>query len=303
MNGWVGAEATVPDLDFQVGGGYVNGVTANYKGARPISVVSLNTPQTPELVTPYGSVSGLTVNVSETTLPSVVRVFNRNAQQRIFARVSDINVNGPLDSVILTSPQSGSIGNVILASDVVAAPSKSFLETANSTYVYEIDLKMSRCINASDLTVPALSLRNSGNHKVNVSAEGCSGWTRYRRITRTEQGHAIRVEAIAPANAENSPQLSFSAATLAVGEVFKIPESAYNVQSRTIFISVGGGDKDQAIFAVSSSGITAIGGASTWVSAIGSQPTTGAYRIWVEGTDTYVSNNSALTRTFGFMQW
>ena len=130
FRGQVGRVLGGADIDFQVGGGQVSNVSAQYEGSAGSAVVNFSGPATVGKMVPHGSLSGLRVLTTGEQVPESVVTFNQRAGVESIVTVRDVEVVGTQPQQVLAmNGVSGGDHSATIA-DVFAAPTASLVRGA-----------------------------------------------------------------------------------------------------------------------------------------------------------------------------
>lgn len=317
LNGFVGLNATVPDIDFQTGGGQVSDVTFRYKGCSANGLVLINTASDGKNI-PYGLISDIQFTQEDVNMDTLFRIATRTNTQVAYGSITGVRHRrigtATLDYFVALTGRTGQPGaGTCMMSDCQAEPSQGWVYGSLQSNSYSYKVNMRDCVNSNPLTYGSLSyVRDVGSSAdplkqiIELSQLGCVGFLRTRRVQDNTSQSALRLNNIAPEGSRRSPQWSIDGFDIPAGGIVEIPYQAYNVQTRSVKISVGGGSQDQVEFAVSAAGIAFLAktDATTWVIGSGADPGTGTYRIWLEGgTVLKIRNSSTSQRAFGVIQF
>ncbi|MGL4754672.1 MAG: hypothetical protein ACRCXB_20030 [Aeromonadaceae bacterium] len=290
------------EIDFQTGGGFVRDVNCTYLNkSAPLSIVLANSPQTSGKRVPHTSVRGVHVYTECTgdhRLQNVVRVGARNTNDAPVCNVSDIEVIGEIDYVVGANAEAGTTDVKINVSDVFASPNISLVGVYGTMSTGSINT--TNCW-FTGTGKGVLWDSRSSTSIYEVSSSNCVGWEDVKRVSGTIQGNVERISAFAARDTVNTGVFRPVSFTLEVGETFKFPESAYNVQAGMIVISVGHGRDAQGIIAVDGSEAVIIAGGNNFVCGGTTAPDNGLYRIWTGSNGPFISNHSTVKRTFTCM--
>lgn len=284
------------DIDLQVGGGRVSGVSCLYSGWAPKKVVLINSTDELSKALPNGHVDGVEVAMSNTiSIESVVQTGLRGNPEASY-RVSNINVQGGSLDYVMRVPLSDNAVIHASLSGATAAPNLSFVGGTNgagSGYVNISDVH-----NIGNSLVPAYS-RTSTN--VNLVANVISG-TRLlsdRFLEEDKVGDILRVTSIAPKDSgQTSGLLKPVSFELANDETYKFPDAFRNANSGVLIVSIGSNRNGQGFYACDSSRVIELSNSAPDITVgLDAEPASGNFRLWSSVDGPYMSNRSGTTRT------
>lgn len=294
--GVTGGVGSAPEIDFQVGSGFVKDIECLYKGAVPSFVVGLSAPTQATKTMCSGSVDGVKVNVSGgVTLPHVVQNGPRSVTRQVI-RLRDVEVVGSLEKFIRFN--GGDSGNfTLLARDCVGSPTVAAIQTGSGTW--SGDIFADGIINTGS-PVQFLDLTTSTAAPL-MSVKNHIGFTTPKTMVgNVDSGPYERVTAITAYGATKGGFLRPVCFELADGAQYQLPQNAVSVQSCMLLVSVGSSRNDQGIFACDSGAVIALAAGTGFSVGGTTEPATGNYRIWSGGTGggPIISNRVGSTRTF-----
>lgn len=294
--GVLGGVGSAPEIDFQIGAGFVKDIECLYKSFVPSLVVGLAAPTQATKAMCSGSVDGVKVNVSGgVTLPSVVQNGPRSVTRQI-VRVRDVEVAGLFNRFVQFN--GGNSGNfTLIIRDCVGAPQVAAVNAGSGTWGG--DVFADGVINTG-ASVPFLDLA-TGTAAPLMSVKNHIGFTTPKTMVgNVDSGPYERVTALTAYGATNGGFLRPVCFELADGAQYQLPQNAVNVQSCMLLVSVGSSRNDQGIFACDSGAVVALAAGSGFSVGASSEPASGNYRIWSGGAGggPIISNHIGSTRTF-----
>lgn len=294
--GVAGGVGSAPEIDFQVGAGFVKDIECLYQGSVPSLIVGLSAPTQNTKTMCSGSVDGVKANVSGgVTLPSVVQNGPRSVTRQI-VRMRDIEVIGALEKFIRFN--GGNSGNfTLLMRDCVGAPTVAAVQAGSGTWGG--DVFADGIINTGS-AVTFLDLTSS-NATPLMSVKNHVGFTTPKTMVgNVDSGPYERVTALTAYGATKGGFLRPVCFDLADGAQYQLPQNAVNVQSCMLLVSVGSSRNDQGIFACDSGAVIALAAGTGFSVGGTTEPASGNYRIWSGGTGggPIISNRVGSTRTF-----
>lgn len=299
--GFTGA-TLLPDIDLQVGGGRVTGVTAHYDGVsnKPQGLILVNTPDELTKDVPVGMVDGVQVTLTNgAVLQQVVMCASRGRLKNVY-RASNLSVSGSGLSYFVRLVGGVDTGTFDLALNGADGPVGTAAVWASSSSGLSVSghVTMRDVINTSGTDVPAMTCQFATFRPL-LSVSGSYGLLASKTATMSNSnGVVMRVPALAPEGAANSGVFRPVSFSLADGETFKFPQSFVNVNSGMIIVSVGASRVDQGLFACDSTQVTTLAGGTGITVGTTTEPATGSYRMWSDATGPYISNRSGAARTF-----
>lgn len=144
-------------------------------------------------------------------------------------------------------------------------------------------------------------VRQNSTSRVLVSAVNSLGWMAQRRMSDedpTSQPAYTRVHAIGAWNNINSGLFTPMAFRIAPGVTQVLPQTTYNGFAGLLIVSIAHIRATQGIFSASSEGVLKVAGIGENIEVGGTtEPVTGAWKMWYNGTGIAIKNNTADIRT------
>ena len=293
------------DIDFQVGGGILDGLYAEYTNDAPLVVVQCTGPATATKTVPHSSVSRIRVLTSGATVPQViVQQAIRTEAYNIF-RIDDVEAVGSQpDTMLIFNGLSGSrldaFVSRISGAPTLAGGQPGFVATRIDGWSGG-KLYFEKMINRGASAVRMIGSPSTNvNPNVEISARECSNFLTSQKALdqgRNVDGPIARVDALGPAGVLKSGVARPAASTVADGATWALPPSYLTSYTGLLLVSVDGDANGQGLFAVSTAGVTTLAAGSAFTVGATAEPTSGTYRLWGTSTGPSISNHSGAPHT------
>ena len=289
---------TVPlvgvDIDLQVGGGRISGVSCLYSGWAPAKAVLLSATDELGKKVANGHVDGIEIAMGDVSMESVVQTGLRGNPKASY-RVSNVRVEGGTLECVVRAALSDNVEAHVSLVGATAGPTLSFVRGTNGPGTGVVT--MFDLVNTGASLVPAYT-KSSGTVVMNASVVGGFRLTDSKYLLDGEQSGVLRVGAIGARDAAVSGVIRPVSFELANGATYKFPQSFRNVNSGMLLVSVGAGINAQGLYACDSAQVLQLTGGSDITVGTTSEPASGNYRLWSGASGPSISNRSGSTRTF-----
>lgn len=293
------------DIDFQVGGGILDGLYAEYTNDAPVIVVSCTGPATATKVVPRSSVSRVKVTTAGTVSPQVIVQSGLRSELVSIFRVDDVEAVGTQpDTMLIINGAAGARVDAML-SRIVGAPT---LAGGQSGFIMpRIDgwagghLYLEKMINTGAAPIRMIgSASLNVNPNLEISARDCYGFLATQKALdagRFVDGPIARVDALGPTGVIKAGVIRPAATTLADGATWKLPASFLTSYTGLLLVSVDGDANGQGLFSVSPAGVVQLAAGSGFAVGTTAEPAAGTYRLWSSATGPSISNRSGASHT------
>jgi hypothetical protein len=296
------------DIDFQVGGGYVENLYCKYTDNAPTTVVNFSGSVTANKVVPHGSVKGLRVNQSGIYSPNAVVQTTPRSQLQTTNFVDDVEYLGaqaPSFMLRVTGISAG-VHNLYAHRVVGSASGGGFIQASGVTGTVQTGkFFLSEMVNTGSAT--NLVTTPNSQFLPEVSTVGSTGFTNTWKALdggRSTLTDALRVRMIGPVStvdgdgSKASGVLRPYSVTLAAAATQQLPASFLTSFTGMLIISVDGDINGQALFAVNTTTVTQLTTATTFAVGTTTDPGTASkVTVWTGASGPSIGNHTAASHT------
>ncbi len=290
--GITGGYGLNPDIDFQLGNGFVDGIICEYRGFVPTTIVSQQTSgvESPQ----FGNVDGIQYTVSGgVTLPAVVSNVNRLNQSGALS-INAISGTGATTTVVLArTPDDEMSVNVdnITVDNVVDAIVTVVEGGGSVTAPFVVYVNMSNVVNRGAAVAAVKSNFSTSPSEAILSVSGkCIGVTQTNRMQKAASNKPLvmRSEGFAGTYAFGGFQKVYSV-EVASGDTVFLPQFGYSLNYYLLAIRVNDGRQAGALLSCDDGGVLSLSSGTLVNVGTTSEPATGTYRLWYSSADSAVA--------------
>lgn len=289
--GIAGGYGLNPDIDFQLGNGFVDGIICEYRGFVPTTIVGQQTSgvEPPQ----FGNVDGIQYTVSGgVTLPAVVSNVNRLNQSGALS-INAISGTGATTTVVLArSPDAEmtiDLSNVSV-DNVIDAILTGVEGGGSVSGPFKISANFKGIVNRGN-PVDAIKSNIPGSFAtVNLSVSGkCIGINAPNRLIPSNSNKPLlhRSEGFA-GNYDFGGYLKVFSQSISANETIFLPQFGYSLNYYMLLIRFNDDKQACATLSADDNGVISLASGTGIVCGNTSEPATGNFRVW------YSASNSAV---------